>query len=54
MKGPLTSWMKPFADRARKLDWNVQTIETGHDVMITRPKDMAQILIQIAKIKERK
>jgi len=51
VRGPLTSWMKPFADRARKLDWNVQTIEAGHDVMITHPNDLAQILIQIAKKK---
>ena len=40
--------MKPFADRARKLDWNVQTIEAGHDVMISHPNELAQILMQIA------
>jgi pimeloyl-ACP methyl ester carboxylesterase len=52
IKGPLTSWMKPFADRSRKIQWNVQTIEAGHDVMITHPAKLAQILIQIAKKKD--
>ncbi len=46
--GPLSSWMEPFASRARKLKWNVHTMETaGHDVMITNPKDLAKILLRI-------
>ena len=47
-QGPLSSWMEPFAVRARKLGWNVHTLTSGHDVMITHPKELAKILIQIA------
>jgi hypothetical protein len=40
--------MEPFAANARKLKWNVYTIELGHDVMITHPNELAEILLQIA------
>ena len=46
--GPLTPWMEPFAARARELKWNVHTITVGHDVMITHPKELAEILLRIA------
>jgi pimeloyl-ACP methyl ester carboxylesterase len=46
--GPLSSWMKPFAAMARRLKWDVQTIEAGHDVMITHPNELAEILLQTA------
>jgi pimeloyl-ACP methyl ester carboxylesterase len=46
--GPLSSWMEPFAERARKLKWNVYTMTVGHDVMITHPNELAEILIRIA------
>jgi pimeloyl-ACP methyl ester carboxylesterase len=46
--GPLSSWMEPFARRARKLNWNVHTMTTGHDVMITHPNELAEILLRIA------
>ena len=46
--GALTSWMEPFAARARKLEWNVHTIAAGHDVMITHPNGLAEILLRIA------
>lgn len=46
--GPLSSWMEPFAARARKLDWNVHTMAAGHDVMITHPNELAEILLRIA------
>jgi pimeloyl-ACP methyl ester carboxylesterase len=46
--GPLSSWMDPFATRARELRWNVYTIEAGHDVMITHPNELAEILLRIA------
>ena len=45
--GHFSSWMEPFAARARRLKWNVQTIVAGHDVMITHPKDLAEILLRI-------
>jgi hypothetical protein len=40
--------MEPFAARARKLKWDVSTIEAGHDVMITHPNELAEILLRIA------
>jgi pimeloyl-ACP methyl ester carboxylesterase len=46
--GPLSSWMEPFAARARKLGWNVHAIAEGHEVMITHPKELAEILLQMA------
>jgi pimeloyl-ACP methyl ester carboxylesterase len=45
--GPLSSWMEPFAARARKLKWNVHTIAAGHDVMITHPNKLVEILLRI-------
>ena len=46
--GPLSSWMEPFAARARKLKWNVHTMAASHEVMITHPNELAEILLQIA------
>jgi hypothetical protein len=47
--GPLSSWMEPLQQRARKLKWPVYTMEAGHDAMITHPNDLAEIiLLQIA------
>jgi pimeloyl-ACP methyl ester carboxylesterase len=46
--GPLSPWMEPFAARARKLEWNVHTLALGHDVMITHPNELAEILLRIA------
>ena len=45
--GHFSSWMEPFAARARRLNWNVYTMETGHDVMITHPKELVEILLKI-------
>ena len=38
--------MEPVAARARKLEWNVHTMAAGHDVMITRPNELAEILFE--------
>jgi pimeloyl-ACP methyl ester carboxylesterase len=46
--GPLSSWMEPFAARARNLEWNVHIMTSGHDVMITHPNEIAEILLRIA------
>jgi pimeloyl-ACP methyl ester carboxylesterase len=46
--GPFSSWMEPFAARARKLKWHVYTMEAGHDVMITHPNELAEVLLRIA------
>ena len=49
--GSLSSWMEPFAARARKLKWNVHTMAVGHEVMITHPHELAEILLRIANNK---
>jgi pimeloyl-ACP methyl ester carboxylesterase len=49
--GPLASWMEPFAARARKLKWNVHTMARCHDVMITDPNELAEILLRITNKK---
>ena len=46
--GPLSTWMEPFAVRARKLEWNVHTMAWNHDVMITHPNELAELLLRIA------
>lgn len=46
--GPFSSWMKPSVARARRFKWDVQTVEAGHDVMITHPNNLAEIQLQIA------
>jgi hypothetical protein len=52
MLGPLSSWMEPFAARARKLGWNVHTMAAGHDVMITHPNELTEILLRITNKKK--
>lgn len=32
---------------SRSLEWNVHTMTTGHDVMITSPSELAEILLRI-------
>jgi hypothetical protein len=49
--GPFSSWLQPFAAKARKLKWNVYTMATGHDVMITHLNELAEILLRIANKK---
>jgi pimeloyl-ACP methyl ester carboxylesterase len=46
--GPLSPWMEPFAARAHKLKWSVHTMTAGHDVMITQPNELAEILLRTA------
>ncbi len=44
--------MKPhfdlFASRARKLGWRVRELAAGHGVMLTHPRELADILLEIA------
>jgi pimeloyl-ACP methyl ester carboxylesterase len=47
--GPLSSWMEPFAARAHNLKWKVHTMARGHEVMITHPNELAEILLQTTK-----
>jgi pimeloyl-ACP methyl ester carboxylesterase len=36
------------AERARRSDWGLYQLDTGHDPMITKPRDVAEILLKIA------
>ena len=36
------------AQRARQSGWGLHQLDTGHDPMITKPKDVAEILLKIA------
>jgi hypothetical protein len=38
----------PVAEQARQYGWGTFQMETGHDPMITRPREFADILLQIA------
>ena len=40
--------LEPFAARASKIGWGVYSMAGGHDVMITRPDELAKT-IQIAR-----
>jgi hypothetical protein len=40
--------MEPFAARVWRLKWDVYMMEAGHDVMITHPNELAEILLLIA------
>ncbi|WP_084127589.1 alpha/beta fold hydrolase [Demequina sp. NBRC 110054] len=49
-------WMRAFrshADRARALGWPVHELETGHEAMVTAPRELAELLIAIASSSSR-
>jgi pimeloyl-ACP methyl ester carboxylesterase len=44
------SWMRVFssqADRARERGWPVYELDTGHEAMVTAPKALADVLLDI-------
>ncbi|MEV6013669.1 alpha/beta fold hydrolase [Streptomyces sp. NPDC051976] len=46
-----TDWMRvfqPHAERAASLGWPVHHISTGHEAMVTAPKELAELLLIIA------
>ena len=45
--GPLTKRTEVFASRARRLGWKVRELASGHDAMLTHPKELADILLGI-------
>jgi hypothetical protein len=47
--GPFAEWFGTFADRARKLGWEMRDLNAGHDAMLTHPKDLAAILLAIVR-----
>jgi hypothetical protein len=43
-----TDWLAvfaPHAERARKLGWDVRTLATGHEAMVTAPGELAELLL---------
>jgi pimeloyl-ACP methyl ester carboxylesterase len=43
-----TDWMgvfAPHAERARNLGWDVRSLATGHEAMVTAPRDLAALLL---------
>jgi pimeloyl-ACP methyl ester carboxylesterase len=42
------SGFDPVAERARQSGWGLYKLETDHDPMITRPREVAEILLKIA------
>jgi pimeloyl-ACP methyl ester carboxylesterase len=45
------SWMRVFAgqaDRARERGWPVHELDTGHEAMVTAPKALAEVLLELA------
>ncbi|WP_298182470.1 alpha/beta hydrolase [Saccharomonospora sp.] len=45
-------WMRVFraqADRARQQGWPVHDLHTGHEAMVTAPKELAELLLECAK-----
>jgi pimeloyl-ACP methyl ester carboxylesterase len=46
-----TSWMRVFrlqAERAAALGWPVHHIATGHEAMVTAPKELAELLLTVS------
>jgi hypothetical protein len=46
--GLLSSWLESFAARAPKLKLNVHIMNDAHDIMITNPNGLAELLLRIA------
>ena len=42
------SGFDPVAERVRQSDWGLYQLDTGHDPMITKPREVAEILPRIA------
>jgi hypothetical protein len=38
----------PFAELARSEGWDVRELATGHDAMLTAPRKLAKIMIELA------
>jgi pimeloyl-ACP methyl ester carboxylesterase len=44
---PLVDIMRPSAERARGNGWPVRTLESGHDAMLTAPRQLADLLLAV-------
>jgi len=46
--GSYASIMQVFASRAQGFGWKVYNLSAGHDAMLTHPKELAYILLEVA------
>jgi hypothetical protein len=47
--GPTAPFFEVFASKARSLGWNVHDLAAGHAAMLTNPRGLADILLELAK-----
>jgi pimeloyl-ACP methyl ester carboxylesterase len=43
---PMASALKPFAEQAKADRWGYSKIDAGHDVMVTEPEELAELLLR--------
>lgn len=46
-EGPLAPRFAPFAVEAREEGWKVRELQAGHDAMLTAPRELASLLIEL-------
>lgn len=46
---PMASALEPFAKNAKANGWGYSEIDSGHDVMVTEPKKLAELLLRCSK-----
>ena len=46
---PMASALKPFAENAKANSWGYAEIDSGHDVMVTEPVKLAELLLRCLK-----
>lgn len=46
---PMASALKPSAENAKSNGWGYGEIDSGHDVMVTEPKKLAELLLRCLK-----
>lgn len=47
-KRPAYGLFESFAERARAEGWRYHEMATGHDAMVTQPRELAEILLKLA------
>ncbi|OGD61095.1 hypothetical protein A3K78_03485 [Candidatus Bathyarchaeota archaeon RBG_13_52_12] len=48
-QGPIAQWTKVFASRSKELGFRQYILNTGHAAQLTHPKELADMLIEIAQ-----
>lgn len=47
-EGPITHVFAPFAEKARAEGWELRELATGHMAMLTAPREVAELLLDLA------